>query len=66
MDELLKKISNSHTALQTMNIPAEKTNLAILLDALGTLEECFSFVSAQKIKESATDAGKEGGADNAS
>lgn len=63
MDELLTKISNSHTALQTMEIPAKKTNLAILLDALGTLEECFSFVTAQKAKEAATKT--EGGADNA-
>lgn len=61
MDELLTKISNSHTALQTMEIPAKKTNLAILLDALGTLEECFAFVTAQKAATKA-----EGGADNAS
>lgn len=60
MDELLTKISNSHTALQTMEIPAKKTNLAILLDALGTLEECFAFVTAQKAETKA-----EGGADNA-
>ena len=46
-----------------MEIPAKKTNLAILLDALGTLEECFSFVTAQKAKEAATKT--EGGADNA-
>lgn len=59
MDELLTRITNSHTALQTMNIRAEKANLAILLDALGTLEECHAFVAAQKAKA------KEGGADNA-
>ena len=63
MDELLTRITNSHTALQTMEVPAKKTNLAILLDALGTLEECFAFVTAQKAKDAATKA--EGGADNA-
>lgn len=65
MDELLTKIKNSHTALQTINIPAGKANLAILLDALDVLEECFVFVDAQKAKEAAKEAEKEGGADNA-
>ena len=59
MDDLLRRITNSHTALQTMHITAEKANLAILLDTLGTLEECHAFVSEQKTKA------KEGETNNA-
>ena len=51
MDELMKRISNAHTALQTLNIPANKVNLAVLFETLGTLEECYAFVEAQKAKE---------------
>ena len=51
MDELLKRIANAHTALQTLNIPATKVNLAVLFETLGTLEECYAFVEAQKAKE---------------
>lgn len=63
MEELLKRITNSHAALQAMNVPAVKENLAILLDTLETLEQCFSFVNAQKAKEAENKT--EGGADNA-
>ena len=49
MDELLKRIDNSHAAIQTLNIPATKANLAVLFDALTTLEECFRFVNETKI-----------------
>ena len=48
MDELLKRIDNSHGALQTLSVPATKQNLAVLFDALTTLEECFRFVNETK------------------
>ena len=49
MDELLTRIDTSYKAIQTLNIPATKANLAVLFDALGTLEECFRFVNETKI-----------------
>lgn len=49
MNELLTRIDNSHKALQTLNITATKENLAILFDALTTLEECFRFVNETKM-----------------
>ena len=49
MNELLTRIDNSHKALQTLNITATKENLAILFDALTTLEECFRFVNETQI-----------------
>lgn len=51
MDELLKRIANAHTALQTLNIPATKVNLAVLFEVISTLEECHAFVATQKAKE---------------
>ena len=49
MNELLTRIDNSHKALQTLSITATKENLAILFDALTTLEECFRFVNETQI-----------------
>ena len=59
-DDLLKKIDDSHKAIQSMDIRASKENLAIVFDLILTLEDCFRFVNESKIAASA-----KGGSDGA-
>lgn len=49
MDELLGMIKQTYQELQNLEIAPTKNNIAILNNALNTLENCFTVISKAKV-----------------
>lgn len=54
MDEIMEMIKNSYQELQRLEIVPTKNNMLILLNALSTLENCFTVMSKAKVVNNET------------
>ena len=59
MDEIMNKLSQTFDSIQTLNITAERKNMAIMLFALDTLKEAYSFIESLKAAEGGAEDGTE-------
>jgi len=54
MDEIKEMIKNTYQELQKLEIAPTKNNLLILVNALSTLENCFTVISKAKVVNNET------------